>query len=369
MTSHKTQKKPVLDTDRIIQGEAVSVLETVPDESVDLVFADPPYNLQLDGELRRPNNTRVDGVDDNWDKFDSFKTYDDFSRAWLSQAKRVLKPTGTLWVIGSYHNIFRCGALLQDLGYWILNDIIWNKTNPMPNFKGTRFTNAHETLIWAARDAGQKKYTFNYQAMKMLNDEVQMRSDWSIPLCTGEERLKQKDGTKAHPTQKPEALLHRVILSSSNKGDVVLDPFFGTGTTGAVAKKLGRHYIGIEREQSYIKVARERIRRVQPVAEDDLQITQSKKAEPRVPFGTVVERGLLEPGTVLYDPRRRFAARIRPDGSLVCKDATGSIHKIGAHVQGLDACNGWTFWHFESDKKLVPIDILRQKVRADMKPS
>lgn len=370
MASRKQSKqKSNFETNRIIRGDAAQVMETIPDCSVDLIFADPPYNLQLDGELHRPNNTRVNGVEEQWDKFDSFATYDAFTKAWMSEAKRILKPTGSMWVIGSYHNIFRVGAILQDLEFWILNDIIWNKTNPMPNFRGTRFTNAHETLIWAARDADQKKYTFNYNAMKMLNDELQMRSDWTIPLCTGEERLKQKDGTKAHPTQKPEALLHRVILSSSNAGDVVLDPFFGTGTTGAVAKKLGRDYIGIEREPSYIKVARERIRQVQTVATADLKITQSKKSEPRVPFGTVVERGMLEPGTVLYDPRRRYAARVRPDGSLVCKDATGSIHKIGAHVQGLEACNGWTFWHVESDKKLVPIDVLRQKIRAEMKPS
>jgi len=359
--------KTRVETDRIFQGEAVEVLKSLPAECVDVVFADPPYNLQLEGELRRPNNSRVDGVEETWDKFESFAAYDAFTQAWLAQARRILKPTGTLWVIGSYHNIFRVGSALQDLGFWILNDIIWNKTNPMPNFRGTRFTNAHETLIWAARDQNQKKYTFNYNAMKMSNDEIQMRSDWSIPLCTGEERLKLKDGSKAHPTQKPEALLHRILLSSTHVGDVVLDPFFGTGTTGAVAKRLGRHYIGIERERDYIKLARERIRRVQPVGDHDLEVTRSKKAEPRVPFGVVVERGLLEPGCVLYDPGKRYAAKVRPDGSLVCKDATGSIHKIGAHVQGLDACNGWTFWHFENDKKLVPIDILRQKVRTDMK--
>ncbi len=355
--------------DQIVQGNALDVLETLPEGSVDLVFADPPYNLQLEGELKRPNNSRVDGVDEGWDKFSSFAAYDEFTRAWLKGAKRVLKPGGSLWVIGSYHNIFRVGSILQDLDYWILNDVIWRKTNPMPNFRGKRFTNAHETMIWAARDAHQKKYTFNYNAMKALNDDLQMRSDWTLPLCTGEERIKKSDGSKAHPTQKPEALLHRVILSSSNPGDVVLDPFFGTGTTGAVAKRLGRHYIGIEQQKSYIEVALKRLKQVVPVAKQDLQVTQSKRAESRIPFGMIVEQGLLEPGTVLYDPRRRHAAKIRPDGSLVCADATGSIHKIGAHVQGLEACNGWTYWHFEVEKKLKPIDLLRQKLRSEMEPA
>ena len=351
----------------IVEGDCLASLAKLPDGSVDLVFADPPYNLQLEGELHRPNNSRVNGVEDDWDKFDSFAAYDEFTKAWLAECKRILKPTGTLWVIGSYHNIFRVGAILQDLGYWMLNDIIWRKTNPMPNFRGTRFTNAHETLIWAARDADQKKYTFNYNAMKMLNDELQMRSDWTLPLCTGGERIKNGKGEKAHPTQKPESLLHRVILSSSNPGDVVLDPFFGTGTTGAVAKKLGRAYIGLEREKDYIKVAKKRLSQVVPTAPEDLEVTQSKRAQPRIPFGTIVERGLLEPGTKLYDPRKRHAARVRADGSLVCADATGSIHKIGAHVQGLEACNGWTFWHFEVERKLKPIDILRQQLRAEMK--
>lgn len=352
--------------DNIIEGECVEALSRLPDASIDLVFADPPYNLQLEGDLHRPNNSRVDGVDDTWDKFDSFAAYDAFTRDWMVEAKRVLKPTGALWVIGSYHNIFRVGTVLQDLGFWVMNDVIWRKTNPMPNFRGKRFTNAHETLIWATRDPSQKKYTFNYNAMKMLNDELQMRSDWTLPLCTGGERLKNDKGAKAHPTQKPEALLHRVILATSNPGDVILDPFFGTGTTGAVAKKLGRHYIGIERQADYIKVAKKRLSRVQPVAAEDLHVTQSKRTAPRVPFGTIVERGLLEPGTRLFGPRRRHAAKVRADGSLVCADATGSIHKIGAHVQGLDACNGWTFWHFEVERQLKPIDLLRQKVRAEM---
>jgi modification methylase len=364
--SAKTEKRII---NQILKGNALEVLNNLPEGSVDLVFADPPYNLQLKGELKRPNNSRVDGVEEGWDKFLSFAAYDTFTRAWLEGAKRVLKPSGSLWVIGSYHNIFRVGSILQDLDFWILNDIIWRKTNPMPNFRGKRFTNAHETMIWAARDPHQKKYTFNYNAMKALNDDLQMRSDWTLPLCTGEERLKKSDGSKAHPTQKPEALLHRIILSSSNPGDVVLDPFFGTGTTGAVAKRLGRNYIGIEQEKAYIDAALKRLKQVVPIAAEDLQVTQSKRAEPRIPFGMIVERGLLEPGTVLYDPRRRHAAKIRPDGSLICADATGSIHNIGAHVQGLEACNGWTYWHFEVEKTLKPIDLLRQKLRVEIHPS
>ncbi|TNE35853.1 MAG: site-specific DNA-methyltransferase [Alphaproteobacteria bacterium] len=351
---------------KIIKGDCISAMTKLPEGSVDLIFADPPYNLQLGGDLTRPDNSKVDAVDDHWDQFESFAAYDAFTREWLTEARRVLKPDGAIWVIGSYHNIFRVGTALQDLGFWVLNDVIWRKSNPMPNFKGTRFTNAHETLIWATRDADQKKYTFNYNAMKALNEGTQMRSDWVIPLCTGSERIKDDQGSKAHPTQKPEALLHRVILATTNPGDVVLDPFFGTGTTGAVAKKLGRNYIGIEREADYIKVAKERIRRVTPVAPEDLEVTQSKKAEPRVPFGTLVERGLLSAGDKLYCPRRKFTAKVRPDGSIVTTNASGSIHKMGAHVQKAEACNGWTFWHFKTDKGYEPIDILRQQVRAEM---
>ena len=364
--SEKPGTKKENPAEIIIQGDCIEAMNALPEKSVDLIFADPPYNLQLGGDLTRPDQSKVDAVNDDWDKFASFAVYDEFTRNWMTAARRVLKDTGAIWVIGSYHNIFRVGATLQDLGYWIMNDVVWRKSNPMPNFRGTRFTNAHETLIWATRDADQKKYTFNYDAMKALNEELQMRSDWTLPICTGGERLKDGDGGKAHPTQKPEALLHRVLLATTNPGDTVLDPFFGTGTTGAVAKKLGRKFIGIEREQRYIKVARERIRQIKAGAAEDLKVTTSKKAEVRVPFGTIVERGLLEPGAVLTDPARRHAARVRADGSIVCRDATGSIHKIGAHVQGLDACNGWTFWHFKTDGKLKPIDILRQKVRAEM---
>jgi modification methylase len=352
--------------DRVIAGDCVEVMNRLPAASVDLIFADPPYNLQLAGELRRPDQSRVDAVDDDWDKFADFQSYDLFTRAWLTAAKRVLKEDGTLWVIGSYHNIFRLGAILQDLGFWILNDVIWRKSNPMPNFRGRRFTNAHETLIWAAREREQKRYTFNYRALKALNDGVQMRSDWHLPICSGHERLKDEKGAKGHATQKPEALLYRVLMASSENGDVILDPFFGSGTTGAVAKRLRRHYIGIERDEKYVGLALERLRQVVPAAPQDVETTREKRSEPRIPFGWVVERGLIEPGTILYGPSKRLSAKVRADGSLVSADETGSIHRIGAHVQGLDACNGWTFWHILVDGKLVPIDVMRQRLRAEL---
>jgi modification methylase len=361
-----SDSKIALPLDQILEADCIEALKLLPSNSVDMVFADPPYNLQLRGDLHRPDQSQVDAVDDHWDQFASFAEYDVFTRAWLKEAQRVLKPTGSLWVIGSYHNIFRVGASLQDLGFWILNDIVWRKANPMPNFRGRRFTNAHETLIWAAKSAEQKSYTFNYEAMKSLNDDLQMRSDWFIPLCTGAERLKGDDGAKAHPTQKPEALLYRCILAASQQGDVILDPFFGTGTTGVVAKKLGRRFIGIEREPAYIRAARRRLDQTLTNSSDDLATTKSKREEPRVPFGMVIERGLLEPGTTLVGPTGKHAARVRADGSLVCNDATGSIHQMGAHVQSLPACNGWTFWHYQEEGRLKPIDILRQQIRATL---
>ncbi|MBM3487988.1 MAG: site-specific DNA-methyltransferase [Alphaproteobacteria bacterium] len=339
-------------------------MDRLPEGSVDLIFADPPYNLQLAGELHRPNNTRVDGVEEAWDQFDDFAEYDRFTRAWLAAARRVLADDGTLWVIGSYHNIFRVGAILQDLGFWVLNDIVWRKSNPMPNFRGKRFTNAHETLIWCAKDKDRKRYTFNYDAMKAFNDDVQMRSDWLIPLCTGPERLR-RDGRKAHPTQKPEALLYRVLLASSAVGDLVLDPFFGSGTTGAVARRMGRDWIGIERDADYAALAAERIAAIPPPRDPTLYTTPSKRLEPRIPFGTVIERGLLRAGDTLFDERRRFKARIRADGSIEVAGARGSIHRIGAHVQGAPACNGWTFWHYETKGKSEPIDALRARIRSE----
>jgi modification methylase len=351
---------------RVLEGDCVETMRALPSGSADLIFADPPYNLQLKNELRRPDNSKVDAVDDHWDQFTSFADYDRFTRAWLTEAKRLLKDDGALWVIGSYHNIFRVGAILQDLEFWILNDVVWRKTNPMPNFRGRRFTNAHETMIWASKGPKQS-YTFNYEAMKSLNDELQMRSDWTIPICSGRERLKDEDGDKAHSTQKPEALLHRVIVSSSKPGDVILDPFFGSGTTGAVAKRLGRNFIGLERDPGYAKVARARIAEIGAAETEAIEVTKSKRAEPRIPFGWVVERGLLPPGTVLHGPHKRHRAKVRADGSLICADATGSIHRIAAHVQGLDACNGWTFWQYQTETgALVSIDVLRQRLRADL---
>ena len=352
--------------DRIIVGDCVEQLEKLPAACADLVFADPPYNLQLGGDLLRPDNTRVDAVDEEWDRFASFETYDDFTVAWLTACRRVLKDDGTLWVIGSYHNIFRVGRVLQDLGFWILNDVIWRKANPMPNFKGTRFTNAHETLIWAAKSKGARRYRFNYDAMKMANDELQMRSDWTIPVCAGDERVRDEAGVKSHPTQKPEALLHRVILASTEPGDVIVDPFFGVGTTGAVAKKLGRRFIGIERDEGYAGLARTRIDRVVPIALADLDVTGSRKSEPRVPFGQIVEAGLLNAGDTLWCPKGRRSARVRADGSVVMGAAAGSIHKIGALAGEQSACNGWTYWHFKTDAGLASIDTLRAKVRADL---
>ncbi len=348
---------PPLDV--IMQGDCIERMRELPAASVDLIFADPPYNLQLGGHLFRPDGSQVDAVDDDWDKFDSLATYDRFTRAWLTEARRVLKPSGSIWVIGSYHNIFRVGAALQDGGYWILNDIVWRKANPMPNFKGTRFTNAHETLIWASRGESAR-YTFNYRAMKTLNDELQMRSDWLIPICGGQERLK-RDGVKAHPTQKPEALLYRVLLACSHPGDVVLDPFFGTGTTGAVAKRLGRHFIGIEREEAYIAVAEERIALALPLDESALKTMQAPKAASRVAFGTLVEGGMIPPGSVLTDAKRRWQAHVRADGSLHCGDLTGSIHSVGKTLQGTPSCNGWIFWQIEREGKLQPIDTVRQE--------
>jgi len=364
MTKKKTQlhKIPV---NQILLGDCIEILDSLPAESVDVIFADPPYNLQLSGDLHRPNNSRVDGVEEQWDRFDSFAAYDRFTQAWLTAARRVLKPNGTLWVIGSYHNIYRVGATLQDLSYWILNDIVWVKTNPMPNFRGKRFTNAHETLLWCAKSK-EARYTFNYEAMKALNEDLQMRSDWVMPLCTGQERLKNHKGEKAHPTQKPEAMLHRVILAASNPGDVILDPFFGTGTTGAVAKRLGRDFIGIEREAEYAEVAKKRISKIRTDADTSLLETPSKRKLPRIPFGWLVERGLLSAGDVLISPCKRHTAKVRADGSVISADHRGSIHQVGAAVQGAPSCNGWTYWCLDVEGKAKPIDVLRQQLRAEL---
>jgi modification methylase len=353
----------------IVMGDCIARMKAMPEKSVDLIFADPPYNLQLRGALFRPDNSEVDGVDEEWDKFADLALYDKFTRDWMAAAHRLLKDDGALWVIGSYHNVFRMGTALQDIGYWLLNDVVWLKSNPMPNFRGRRFTNAHETLIWASKSA-ESRYKFNYQAMKGLNDDLQMRSDWTIPICGGGERLRDDQGVKSHPTQKPEALLHRVLLATTDPGDVVLDPFFGTGTTGAVAKRLGRNWIGIERDEAYAKVALQRIRAVEPLSRDALAVTPSRRTEPRVPFGWVVERGLLSPGVTIFDSARRHSAEIYADGTIEARTligaCRGSIHKVGAAVQNAPACNGWLYWHFEAEGRATPIDILRQQIRSEM---
>jgi len=363
--SRIAKPKRELPFDEILMGDCIAEMARLPDKSVDMIFADPPYNLQLGGDLFRPEGSRVDAVDDEWDKFDSLGAYDDFTREWLAEARRILKDNGTIWVIGSYHNIFRVGSLLQDADFWILNDVIWRKANPMPNFRGTRFTNAHETLIWCAKDE-KARYTFNYRAMKALNDDLQMRSDWVLPICSGQERVKDEDGIKAHPTQKPEALLYRILLACTKPGDVVLDPFFGTGTTGAVARRLGRRWIGIEREPSYVKVAKQRIASTLPLDESAMQVVPDKRSAPRVAFGILVESGMVAPGTMLTDSKRRWQAKVCADGSIACELHAGSIHKVGAALQGAPSCNGWSFWHVEEGGALQPIDALRQRHLAGL---
>lgn len=366
----RSKKSTGLPTDRILQGDCIKIMNSLPKGSVDLVFADPPYNLQLGGDLHRPNNSLVDACDDHWDQFDSLKDYDKFTREWLSAARDALKDDGAIWVIGSYHNIFRVGAIMQDLGFWILNDIVWRKANPMPNFRGRRFTNAHETMIWASKSQNSK-YRFNYDSMKALNEDLQMRSDWYLPLCTGAERLKGDDGQKAHPTQKPEALLYRVLMASTNPGDIVLDPFFGTGTTGAVAKKLDRRYIGIERETSYIEAAEDRLKKIVRLGDGEILHTPAKREEPRIPFGWLIERGLLKPGAVLTDSKQLHEAKVSADGNLIAKGQAGqhrgSIHRVGAALQGAPSCNGWTYWHIKRGKSMVPLDSLRQQLRDEGK--
>jgi modification methylase len=353
-----------LPLDQVLLGDCVEMMRMLPPASVHCVFADPPYNLQLRGELRRPDDSLVDGVDDDWDRFTDFDAYDAFTRGWLTECRRVLRKDGTLWVIGAYHNIFRIGAILQDLGFWILNDVVWHKTNPMPNFRGRRFTNAHETLIWAARGR-DSRYKFNYQAMKALNDDVQMRSDWFIPLCTGPERLRNQHGLKLHPTQKPEALLHRVMLASTSPGDIILDPFLGTGTTATVAKRLHRHFIGIERHPAYAEAAIGRVRHTKRTSDSGVSTAPTKRDAPKVPFGSLVERGLIAPGTRLFDRQRRVMAVVGADGTLTAGDISGSIHKVGATLQNAPSCNGWIFWHFEREGSLLPLDVLRTAALAE----
>lgn len=366
MKKTSTKAAVELPLNEILAGDCIEIMNSLPEGSVDLIFADPPYNLQLKGDLHRPDNSKVDAVDDEWDQFSSFAAYDRFTKDWLAAARRVLKPNGAIWVIGSYHNIFRVGSELQNQGFWILNDVVWRKSNPMPNFRGKRLTNAHETMIWAGKNE-DSKCTFNYEALKALNEGTQMRSDWVLPICNGGERLKNEAGEKAHPTQKPESLLHRVLVGATNPGDVVLDPFFGTGTTGAVAKKLGRDFIGIEREEAYRKVAAKRLSKVRKFDKESLMVSASKRAQPRVPFGQLVERGMLLPGEELYSMNMRHKAKVRADGTLVGgPDVSGSIHQVGAQLEGAPSCNGWTYWCYKKDGKTVPIDLLRQQIRAEM---
>jgi len=357
-----------LPLDQILLGDCIEMMRMLPTGSIDCVFADPPYNLQLRGELRRPDDSLVDGVDDDWDQFADFSEYDRFTRAWLAECQRLLRKDGSLWVIGAYHNIFRIGAILQDMGFWILNDVIWRKSNPMPNFRGRRFTNAHETLIWAAKSRASR-HKFNYQAMKALNDDIQMRSDWLIPLCTGPERLRNRHGLKLHPTQKPEALLHRVLLASTGHDDVILDPFAGTGTTAVVARRLGRHFIAIERHPAYVEAAWGRLRRTRRGSDDGIAMTPTKRDAPRIPFGNLVEQGVVPPGTRLFDRQRRVSAVVGADGTVAAGDTRGSIHKVGAALQNAPSCNGWTFWHVERDGALVPLDTLRASALSGATPT
>ena len=345
---------------KIVNGDSLKELKKIPDETFDLIFADPPYNLQLKNELSRPDQSKVSAVNDKWDQFENFRKYDEFTSEWLSECKRVLKKNGAIWVIGSYHNIFRVGYTIQNLGFWILNDVIWNKNNPMPNFRGTRFTNAHETLIWASKSE-KSKYTFNYQSLKCLNDDLQMRSNWNLPICSGTERLK-KNGKKIHSTQKPEALLHRILLATTNKNDLVLDPFLGSGTTAAVAKKLGRKYYGIEKEKTYFKAVEQRLKDIKPIEDDFLDTLKNNRSKPRIPFGSLVELGIIKPGTIIFDNKKKINAKIMADGSIKHQQAEGSIHKVAATILGAESCNGWTYWHYNMNGNIVPIDHLRQRL-------
>ena len=345
---------------KIINGDSLKELKKIPRETFDLIFADPPYNLQLKGELTRPDRSKVSAVNDKWDQFENFKKYDEFTYEWLNECKRILKKDGAIWVIGSYHNIFRVGTAIQNLGFWILNDVIWNKNNPMPNFRGTRFTNAHETLIWASKSE-KSKYTFNYQSLKCLNDDLQMRSNWNLPICTGSERLK-KNGKKIHSTQKPESLLHRILLATSIKDDLILDPFLGSGTSAAVAKKLGRNYFGIEKDKNYFKAAEERLKATKPIEDDLLDTLKNNRSKPRIPFGSLVELGIIKPGTNIFDNKKKITARIMADGSIKHNKAEGSIHKVAATILGAESCNGWTFWHCDINGRTYPIDYLRQRL-------
>ena len=345
---------------KIVNGNSLTVLKTIPSKTFDLVFADPPYNLQIGDTLKRPDNSKVNGVNDKWDQFKSFEDYDIFCKEWLIECKRILKENGSIWVIGSYHNIFRIGYHMQNLGFWILNDVIWKKNNPMPNFRGTRFTNAHETLIWASKNK-KSKYTFNYNSLKCLNDDLQVRSDWTLPICNGKERIKT-NGKKIHSTQKPESLLHRVLLASTNKGDLIFDPFLGTGTSASVAKKMGRNYFGIEKEKKYFKAAQQRLSKTKKIEDHYLDTIKNNKSKPRIPFGSLVELGIVKPGMDIFDQKKKISAKIMADGSIKYQGDAGSIHKVAAKIIGAESCNGWTYWHYNMGGSIVPIDNLRQRL-------
>ena len=345
---------------KITNGNSLEILKKIPDKTFDLVFADPPYNLQIGKKLKRPDDSKVNGVNDKWDQFKNFNDYDNFCKLWLTESKRVLKDNGSIWVIGTYHNIFRLGYHIQNMGFWILNDVIWRKNNPMPNFRGTRFTNAHETLIWASKNK-KSKYTFNYQSLKCLNDDLQMRSDWTLPICSGNERIK-KNGKKVHSTQKPESLLYRILLASTNKGDLVFDPFLGTGTTAVVAKKLGRNYFGIEREKKYFKTAKQRLEKTIKMEDHYLDTIKNNKSKPRIPFGSLVELGIVKPGMSVFDYKKKVNAKIMADGSIKYQNSEGSIHKVAAKIIGAESCNGWTYWHYNNNGSMLPIDDLRQRL-------
>ena len=352
---------------KIVNGNSLEILKTIPNKIFDLIFVDTPYNLQIGKKLKRPDDSKVNGVNDKWDQFESFNDYDNFCKKWLTECKRVLKDNGSIWVIGTYHNIFRLGYHIQNIGFWILNDVIWKKNNPMPNFRGTRFTNAHETLIWASKNK-KSKYTFNYQSLKCLNDDLQMRSDWTLPICNGSERIK-RNGKKVHPTQKPESLLHRVLLASTNKGDFVFDPFLGTGTTAVVAKKLGRNYFGIDKEKKYFKTAKQRLKKTIKIEDHYLDTIKNNKSKPRIPFGSLVELGIVEPGMQIFDLKKKINAKIMADGSIKCNESEGSIHKVAAKIIGAESCNGWTYWHYNLDGTLVPIDNLRKRLISRINPT
>ena len=352
----------MIKKNKILLGDSLKIMKTIPSKSVDLIFADPPYNLQLKDTLYRPDQTTVEAVTQDWDKFNTYEEYDNFTEQWLKESKRILKKGGALWVIGSYHNILRVGTSIQNHGFWILNDIIWHKTNPMPNFRGTRFTNAHETLLWCTTSR-EAKYTFNYQNLKELNDGKQMRSDWYIPICSGKERLRKNNNQRSHPTQKPEALMYRIILSSTNKGDIILDPFLGSGTTAVVAKRLQRNFIGIEQDKEYISLAKKRLKQTKVLNDEVVKMKKSRKDLPKVPFGELVEQGIIPPGAVLTDKKEKYKATVTVDGSLKINNISGSIHKVGATIQGLSNCNGWDFWHIKIKSTSILLDEVRDKYR------